>query len=129
EWLHQQAGQKTAPDQRAIMSNYLLHRGSHPQKTSECGIALDALRQKRTSGPQSGPGTRTGTVVSPPQTSERGPLLIVPCLVGIFDHVNRLDIFGNILRRQAVFPAISKDKVLVPAIGFEAIIDVVGVAR
>ncbi|MER9330855.1 hypothetical protein [Mesorhizobium sp. M0488] len=27
EWLHQQAGQKTAPDQRAIMSNYLLHRG------------------------------------------------------------------------------------------------------
>ncbi|MER8822287.1 hypothetical protein NKH70_21155, partial [Mesorhizobium sp. M0991] len=28
-----QAGQKTAPDQRAIMSNYLLHRGSHPQKT------------------------------------------------------------------------------------------------
>ncbi|ESW66037.1 hypothetical protein X772_35160 [Mesorhizobium sp. LSJC280B00] len=34
EWLHQQAAQKTAPDQRAIMSNYLLHRGSHPQRTS-----------------------------------------------------------------------------------------------
>ncbi|MER9313781.1 hypothetical protein NKI51_31885, partial [Mesorhizobium australicum] len=43
---HQQAGQKTAPDQRAIMSNYLLHRGSHPQKTlpaTTLGVAGAAI--------------------------------------------------------------------------------------
>ena len=60
-----------------------------------------------------------------PGTSERGPLLLVPCLVGIFDRLNRLDVFGNILRRQAVFPTTCKDKVLVPAIGFEAVVDIV----
>ncbi|MER9559719.1 hypothetical protein, partial [Mesorhizobium sp. M0323] len=44
---HQQAGQKTAPDQRAIMSNYLLHRGSHPQKTS---LAMPSKSTMPTSG-------------------------------------------------------------------------------
>ncbi len=61
----------------------------------------------------------------PPGTSERGPLLLVPCLVGIFDRLNRLDVFGNILRRQAVLPATCKNKVLVTAIGFEAVVDIV----
>ena len=32
ERLHQQAGQKTAPDPIVKTSNYPLHRGSHPQK-------------------------------------------------------------------------------------------------
>ena len=32
-WLHQQAGQKTAPDQRVRTSNQLLQCGSHPQRT------------------------------------------------------------------------------------------------
>lgn len=81
---------------------------------------------QRTSGPQSGPATRTETVASPPGTSERGPLLLVPCLVGIFDRLNRLDVFCDILRRQAVFPATGKDKVLVPAVRFEAVVDVGG---
>src|ERR1700681_3680081 len=61
----------------------------------------------------------------PSGTFERGPLLLAPYLVGVFDRLNRLDVFGNILRRQAVFPATCKDKILVPAIGFEAVVDVV----
>jgi hypothetical protein len=40
--------------------------------------------------------------------------------------LNRLDVFRNILRRQAIFTATGRDKVLVPAVGFEAIVDVVG---
>ncbi|ESX04880.1 hypothetical protein X769_13940 [Mesorhizobium sp. LSJC268A00] len=34
ERLHEQAGQKTAPDQCARTTNYLLQYGSHPQRTS-----------------------------------------------------------------------------------------------
>ena len=60
-----------------------------------------------------------------PGTSERGPVLPVPCLVGIFDRLNGLDVLGNILRRQAVFPTTCKDKVLVPGIGFETVVDMV----
>lgn len=60
-----------------------------------------------------------------PGTFERGPLFLVSCLLGIFDRLNRLDVFGNILRRQALFPTTCKDKVLVPAIGFEAVVDIV----
>src|SRR5450631_4714894 len=63
---------------------------------------------------------------SPPGTSEHCPLLLIPCLVGIFDRLNRLDVFCDILRRQAVLPATGKDKVLVPAVGFEAVVDVTG---
>src|SRR5258708_388232 len=98
--------------------------GGKPEFTF--GGHLANLRQKPTSGSQSGPATHTDTVVSPPGTSERGPLPLVPCLVGIFDRLNRLDVFGNILRRQAGFPATCEDKVLVPAIGFEAVVDVIG---
>src|ERR1700732_5103661 len=57
---------------------------------------------------------------------KRGPLFLAPCLVGILDRLNRLDVFVNILWRQAVFPATCKDKVLVPVIRFEAVVDVVG---
>ena len=60
-----------------------------------------------------------------PETSERGPLLPVPCLVGIFNRFNRLDVLGNILRRQAVFLTTCKDKVLVPDVGFETVVDIV----
>ena len=46
--LHQQAGQKTAPDQRARTPNYLLQCGGHPQKTfGELGCP-----------PRSGPAAR-----------------------------------------------------------------------
>jgi hypothetical protein len=43
----------------------------------------------------------------------------------IFNCLERLDVFGDI-RWQAVFPATRKDKVFVPTVGFEAVIDVLG---
>lgn len=45
-----------------------------------------------------------GDVVLPPKTSERGPLLLVTCLIGIVDCLNRLDVFGYITWRQVVLP-------------------------
>ncbi|KAB0677524.1 hypothetical protein F6X38_17775 [Aureimonas leprariae] len=43
-WLHQQAGQKTAPDQSAKASNPLLQQGSHPQRTSSVELSVRTTR-------------------------------------------------------------------------------------
>src|ERR1700733_1945706 len=55
--------------------------------------------------------------------------VLVLCLVGVFDRLNRLYVFGNIFGRQAVFHGAFDYKVLVPAIGFKAIVDVVAVGE
>ncbi|TIT54762.1 MAG: hypothetical protein E5W72_02545 [Mesorhizobium sp.] len=44
--LHEQAGQKTAPDQCARTTNYLVQYGSHPQKTSQLTTMKVALAHK-----------------------------------------------------------------------------------
>lgn len=65
----------------------------------------------RPGGPMSPPERRgnrlvdLGDVVLPPKTSERGPLLLVTCLIGIVDCLNRLNVFGYVTWRQVVLPA------------------------
>ena len=57
------------------------------ERTSSDHPGMSQRCQKRASGPKSGPATRTDAVVSPPETPERGPLLLVPCLVRILDRL------------------------------------------
>jgi hypothetical protein len=70
--------------------------------------------------------TRADTVVSRCGFSKRCPLFLVTSRVEIFIGVYRLDILSNVLRRQAVLRSACKNKILIPAIGFEAIVDIVG---